>query len=106
MLIFRQRRTGKQSRVVRLVDFMNAEFLWRLDDFPHEGTIVWITHNNQPLRWSYLPEGATRFDVEKEFRNGYRWRKAISCRATIITDGRMIDCWRFMVQPVAEMHVG
>jgi hypothetical protein len=54
---------------------MNAEFLWRLDNFPHEGTIVWITHNNQPLRWSYLPEGATRFDVEKEFGNGYRWRQ-------------------------------
>jgi hypothetical protein len=78
---------------------MNREFLWRLDDFPNEGKFVWVTHNNQPIRWSYLPEGATRFDVEREFTNGYRWHKVISCQATIMQDGQMIDYWRFKVKP-------
>ena len=78
---------------------MNGEFLWRLDDFPNEGKFVWVTHSNQPIRWSYLPEGATRFDVEREFTNGYRWHKVISCQATIMQDGKMIDYWRFKVKP-------
>jgi hypothetical protein len=63
-------------------------------------------HNNQPIRWSYLPEGATRFDVEKEFTNGYLWNKTTSCQATIMKDREMIDHWRFTVGPTAEMHVG
>ncbi|HYY27495.1 MAG TPA: hypothetical protein VE860_06115 [Chthoniobacterales bacterium] len=85
---------------------MNAEFLWRLDDLPSKGKFVWVRHNNQPIRWSYLPEAATRFDVEKAFTNGYLWDKAISCQATIMKDGKMIDYWRFTVEPAAEMHVG
>jgi hypothetical protein len=82
---------------------MNAEFLWRLDDLPRKGKFVWVTRNNQPIRWSYLPEGATRFDVVKEFTNRYLWDKAISCQATIMKDGKMIDYWRFRVEPAAKV---
>jgi hypothetical protein len=81
---------------------MNVEFLWRLDDLPREGTIVWVTHNNQRIRWSYLPKGVDRFDVEKEFANGYKWHKTLSCQATIIKDGKMLDYWRFKVKPYRE----
>jgi hypothetical protein len=84
---------------------MNTEFLWRLDNLPGKGAFVWVTHDNQPIRWSYLPKGATRFDVEKEFTNGYVWNKAISCQATKMQDGMMIDHWRFRVEPAAEMHM-
>jgi len=44
--------------------------------------------------------------VEKEFTSGYLWNKAISCQATIMKDGKMIDYWRFTVEPTAAMHVG
>ena len=95
-------RTTMQAEICR----MNAQFLWRLDDLPKKGTYVWAMHNNQPIRWSYLPQGATHLDVEKDFTNGRRWNKTVSCQATIMKDGKMIDYWRFTVRPTAETHVG
>jgi hypothetical protein len=41
---------------------MNAEFVWRLGEMPWNGTIVVVAHGSQPLRWAYLPDGATRLD--------------------------------------------
>jgi len=73
---------------------------------PRKGKFVLVTRSHQPVRWSYLPEGATRVDVEKEFTNGYVWDKAISCQATIMNDEKMIDYWRFRVEPAAEIDVG
>jgi hypothetical protein len=81
---------------------MNVEFLWRLDDFPTKGTFVWVTYNNQPIRWAYLPAGASRIEIENAFANGYQWRKAVACQATIMTDGKIIDSWRFTLQPQLE----
>jgi hypothetical protein len=40
--------------------------------------------------------------VEREFTNGYQWEKTISCQATIMKDGKMIDYWRFKVKPYRE----
>ena len=45
---FSQERTGKHHVLSEVCIFMNAEFLWRLDDLPSKGTFVWVTHNNQP----------------------------------------------------------
>jgi hypothetical protein len=42
--------------------------------------------------------------VEREFRSGYLWNKAIPCQATIMKDGKMLDYWRFTAEPTAEMH--
>jgi hypothetical protein len=49
---------------------MNAEFVWRLDEMPWNGTIVVVAHGSQPLRWAYLPDGAARLDVESAFYPG------------------------------------
>jgi hypothetical protein len=87
----------------KIID-MNGGILWPLAHFPSKGKFVWVRNNSQPIRWSYLPEGATRFDVEREFRSGYLWNKAIPCQATIMKDGKMLDYWRFTAEPTAEMH--
>jgi len=83
---------------------MNAEFVWRLDEMPCNGTIVVIAHGSQPLRWSYLPDGATRLDVESPFAKGHQWYKSVDCQATIMKDMKILDGWRFTVPPAARTH--
>jgi hypothetical protein len=81
---------------------MNAAFVWRLGEMPWNGTIVVVAHGSQPLRWAYLPDGATRLDVESAFTQGYRlYNKSAACQATIMHEGKMIDHWRFTVEPAA-----
>jgi len=83
---------------------MNAEFVWRLGEMPWNGTIVVVAHGSQPLRWAYLPDGATRLDVESAFTQGYRSYKSAACQATIMHDGKMIDHWPFTVQPAMRSY--
>jgi len=83
-----------------------AEFVWRLDKMPWNGTIVVVAHGSQPLRWAYLPDGAIRLDVERAFSHAYRRYKSVACRATIMSDGKIIDQWRFTVEPAALTHAG
>jgi hypothetical protein len=59
-----------------------AEFVWRLDEMPWNGTIVAVAHGSQPLRWAYLPDGATRLEVENAFGQAYRWYKSLALQAT------------------------
>jgi len=79
----------------------DIEILWRrldeFDELPWNGTIVVIAHDKDPLRWAYLPIDAMRQDVESAFSRGYRWPAA--CQATKIADGKIIDQWRFMIEP-------
>ena len=81
--------------------YMDVNFVWRLDEMPCNGTIVVVAHGSQPLRWSYLPDGATRLDVESAFARGCRWYKSVDCQATIMKDMKTIDHWRFTVLPAA-----
>ena len=83
---------------------VNAEFVWRLGEMPWNGTIVVVAHGSRPLRWAYLPDGATRLDVESAFTQGYRWYKSAACQASIMHDGKMIDHWRFTVQPAMRSY--
>ena len=79
------------------------EFVWRLDEMPRKGTIVVVAHGSQSLRWAYLPDGATRLDVESAITQGYRWYKsAVDCQATILKDTNITDYWRFTVLPATE----
>jgi hypothetical protein len=80
------------------------EFVWRHEEMPWKGTIVVVAYGSQPLRWAYLPDGATRLDVESAFTHGYRWYKSVPCRATIMSDGKIIDQWRFAVEPALLTH--
>jgi hypothetical protein len=80
---------------------MKAEFVWRLNQMPLKGTIVVVAHNSVPLRWAYLPDGASRLDVESAFAQSYRWYKSIDCQATIMKEMKIIDRWRFTVEPAA-----
>jgi hypothetical protein len=76
------------------------EFVWRLDEMPRKGTIVVVAHGSQSLRWAYLPDGATRLDVESAITQDYRWYKsAVDCQATILKDTNITDYWRFTVLP-------
>jgi len=77
------------------------EFVWRLDEMPRNGTIVVVAHGSQPLRWAYLPDGATRLDVESAITRGGRWYDSGDCQATIVKDAKMISHWRFTVHPLA-----
>jgi hypothetical protein len=81
----------------------DIEILWRrldeFDELPWNGTIVVIAHDKDPLRWAYLPIDALRKDVESAFSRGYRWYGPAACQATKIADGKIIDQWRFMVEP-------
>ena len=84
--------------------YMNdIEILWRrldeFDELPWDGTIVVIAHDNDPLRWAYLPTDAIREHVESAFSRGYRGYGLAACQATKIADGRIIDQWRFMIEP-------
>jgi hypothetical protein len=80
---------------------MNVEFVWHADEMPWNGTIVVVAHGSQPLRWAYLPDGATRFDVEGAFNRGDRWYDSGDCQATIVKDAKMINHWRFTAHPLA-----
>ena len=78
----------------------DIEILWRrLDELPWNGTIVVIAHDKDPLRWAYLPIDAVRKDVERAFSRGCRWYEPTACQATKIDDGKIIDQWRFMIEP-------
>jgi hypothetical protein len=78
----------------------DIEFFWRQsDELPSIGTIVVIAHDKESLRWAYLPENATREEIESAFSRGYRWFGPAVCRATIMADGKVIDQWRFTVEP-------
>jgi hypothetical protein len=81
---------------------MDAEFVWHGDEMPWNGTIVVVAHGNQPLRSAYVPDGATRFDVESAFTRGGRWYDSEDCQSTIVKDAKMINSWRFMVQPIVQ----
>ncbi len=83
---------------------MKAEFVWRLNEMPLKGTIVVVAHNSEPLRWAYLPDGASRLDVESAFALGYRWYKSVDCQATIMKDMKIIDRWIFTVERGALTH--
>ena len=100
LAVFSQALTEEQWRIVRYY-IMNAEFVWHLDEMPWNGTIVVVAHGSQPLRWSYLPDEATRLDVESAFAQGYQWYKSVDCQATIMKDMKIIDHWRFTVLPAA-----
>ena len=79
----------------------------RMEPIPSKnGTIVVVAYDSQPLRWAYLPEGATRLDVESAFTQGYRWYKSVDFQATIWKDTKIIDHWRFTVLPAAVTHGG
>ena len=79
--------------------FMDVEFVWRRDEMPRSGKIVVVTYSTQPLRWAYLPDGATRQGVENAFRRGFRWYKSVPFEVTIRNNGKIIDLWTFTVQP-------
>jgi len=77
----------------------NIEFFWRqFDELPGNGTIVVVAHNKEPLRWAYLPEDATREEIEDAFSSCFRWYGPAVCQATIMADGKMIDQWQFTVE--------
>ena len=50
---------------------MKIPFSWKLGEMPKAGTVVWVRHDDQPLYWSYLPEGASRTDIERGFADRY-----------------------------------
>lgn len=97
---------------LKIISFINAHkilvppIVWRLDEMPRNGRIVVVAYGSQPLRWAYLPEGATRLDVESAFTQGYRWYKSVDCQATISKETKIIDHWRFTVLPAAVTHAG
>jgi hypothetical protein len=95
--------TEDQWRIVRYY-IMNVEFVWRLDEMPWNGTIVVVAQGSQPLRWSYVPDGANRLDVESAFAKGYQCYKSVDCQATIMKDMNIIDRWRFTILPAALTH--
>jgi hypothetical protein len=64
---------------------------------PKAGTLVWVRYDDQPLYWSYLPEGASRTDIEKGFADRYECHEPIQCQATIIKDDRQVDQWQFTI---------
>jgi hypothetical protein len=104
MVIFGQDTSRVRLRTGRnYFEDMNVadiEFLWRQsNELPLIGTIVVIAHDKAPLRWAYLPENATREEMESAFSRGYRWFGPAVCQATIMADGKVIDQWRFTVEP-------
>ena len=81
--------------------YTDVDFVWRIDEMPSSGTIVVVASGSQPLRWSYLPHGATRLDVESAFARGCRWYKSVDCQVTIMKDMKTVDHWRFTLLPGA-----
>jgi hypothetical protein len=41
-----------------------------------------VAHGSQVVRWSYLPDGAARLDVESGFAKSYQWYESVDCQAT------------------------
>ena len=72
---------------VREESNMNTRFSWKPGEMPKAGTLVWVRHDDQPLYWSYLPEGASRADIEKGFADRYDFgelHEPILCQATTL----------------------
>jgi len=85
---------------VREESNMNTRFSWKSGEMPKAGTLVWVRHDDQPLYWSYLPEGASRTDIEKGRADHYdfgKWHDPIQCQATIIKDEEQVDQWQFTI---------
>jgi hypothetical protein len=80
LAVFSQVMTEDQWRIV-LYYFISAEFVWRLNEMPLNGTIVVVAHVSQPFCWSYLPDGAARLDVESGFAKSYQWYESVDCQA-------------------------
>jgi hypothetical protein len=83
---------------------MNEELVWRLDEIRWNGTIVVVAYGSQPLRWAYLPEDATRPDVDNALHRGYRSYKTGNCEVTVLKETKIIDHWRFTIMPGALTH--
>ena len=41
-----------------------------------------VEDGSQVVRWSYLPDGAARLDVESGFAKSYQWYESVDCQAT------------------------
>ena len=83
---------------------MNEELVWRLDEIRWNGTIVVVAYGSQPLRWAYLPEDATRPDVDNALHRGYRSYKTGNCEVTVLKETKIVDHWRFTIMPGALTH--
>jgi hypothetical protein len=81
---------------------MSASFIWvQGASPPDKGKIVSI-RDHHLSGWSYLVEGVTRPDIEKEFAEAYDfrgWPEAVLCQVTVMKDGKTTDRWEFKIDP-------
>jgi hypothetical protein len=81
---------------------MNTRFFWKIGQLPdNAASIVWVRDDQGPY-WSRLPDGASQAEIEKGFAQSYDFgkrREPITCKATIMKDGKKTVQWQFTIHP-------
>jgi hypothetical protein len=85
---------------------MYTRFSWNEGTrLPDQAAIVSVRDDRMMRRWAYLPEDATRPEIEKDFAGAYDLKgrpKPVTCTATIREGGEVTDRWAFTIHPPAK----
>src|SRR5215469_9551559 len=82
---------------------MYTRFTWNERTRPPDKAAIVFVRDDQITRgWAYLPEDATRPEIEKDFAGAYGLKggsKPVTCTATIREHGEVTDRWAFTIYP-------